>query len=178
MSDWPTATWSSSIPSSLATIWASAVALPWPISVLLELSVADPSEWRRTTAVETGAAPASEALTATAVPRRRPASLGTACGGEGRGDDVEVGQEVGVERSLAGHHGLAGAKEVAPAQLHRVEAEALGCLVDVQLAGERALRAPRNRGTTMPASCWCRRRGRGRGGWGCGTDRSSGAPTW
>ena len=52
------------------------------------------------------------------------------------GDDVDVGDEIGIERALAGHHHVPRAEEVAAPQLHGVETEALRGLVDVELAGE------------------------------------------
>ena len=61
------------------------------------------------------------------------------------------------------------------AELDRVEAERIGDLVDLGLAGERAPAARRSRGTRRSASCWCRRGGRDNGRAGCGKGRNSSA---
>ncbi len=70
MSDWTTWTRPTSMPSSSATIWISTERLPWPISVDPLSTMAEPSVWIRTIAVETGKAPASDALTPKPIPVR------------------------------------------------------------------------------------------------------------
>ena len=116
---------------------ASTVADPWPISVLPQRTVTEPSAWTRSDRRRHGLRARvgrrdADRLAPPRLCRRVPAQR--------LGGEREIGAEVGIDAADLRPWPLPGPEHVAPPDLERIESQAGGRLVHLRLAGQGDLR--------------------------------------